>query len=509
MSHAVSFLARFDGMNRALVAAGFPPTSPWWREQIGRFFGGRRRRWVIRAGRRAGKSSTLARLAVAWALWGAWSVPPGDIAVVPFVSVDRDEAAARLRTIAAILRVLGVTFDERGDELELAGARPVLFRVATCSSKGTVGFTSIACFGDEVARWEARDTAANPAAEVIASLGPTLATQPHGFMVLSSSPWSTDDWHAQQFDKGDTEHQLVSFAPTWVANPSPETTEEATRALEPDERIWQREYAAEPGETVSLALDAVDLAACFGRSARGERTRGFLAIDASSLRGDAFAWVAGRETDEGELDVCEADGIEGKELRQVSMADVVARVAARANAWGTTTIYGDQREEAGLKSLFAEHQIHLEIIPWTESSKDGAFQALRRLMREQRLCLPEHVKLRRELSSVKARLMPSGKTHYATNGLDYASALVTIAHRVAANRMCDGGDDGSGVLFSISSGCFHNGRARVRTFGSKRRVFEDPAERLRRFLNDERNVGVDHGPFDDTVVVSRRGGRSF
>jgi hypothetical protein len=130
MSSRVSFLARYDAMDRALVAAGFPPTSPWWREQLARFLGSSRRRWILRVGRRGGKSSTLCRVAVAVALWGGWSVPPGDLAVIPFVSVDRDEAGARLRTIADILLALGVAFDERGDEIELRGRR-LVFRVVT------------------------------------------------------------------------------------------------------------------------------------------------------------------------------------------------------------------------------------------------------------------------------------------------------------------------------------------------------------------------------------------
>lgn len=450
----------YQNLDAELVAAGAgltpptPPTSPWWLEQLRRFFGARRRRWVVRVGRRGGKSSTLCRLAVMVALFGTWSVPAGDVAVIAIVSVKTDEALARLRTIKWILRTLGLNFDERGSELELRGERPVLFKVFPCNID-SVGFTSVLVIGDEVARWESRDSGANPAREVVGSLGPTMATQPAAFMVLSSSPWSTDDFHAECFDAGDTEHQVVSHAPTWVANPT--ITEAETRELEPDDRVWQREYAAEPGETVSLALDQADLARCFGRQAQGEPGKGFLAIDASSLRGDAFAWLAGRETSAGELDVLEADGFEGKELRRVSMADVVAKIAARASAWGVTTILGDQREEAGLKSLFAEHDLHLEIVDWSISSKDSAFQALRRLMREERLCLTEHRTLRRELSAVKARLLPSGKTQYATNGLDYASCLVTLAHRVADGRMCRSGDDDSALLVTVSRRQFRHG----------------------------------------------------
>ncbi len=141
-----AFLARYDALDAALVARGFPATSPWWRAQIERFVRSGCRRWVIRAGRRAGKSSTLCRLAVAWALWGSWHVPPGDTAIVPFVSVDRGEAAARLKTIAEILNTVGVSAEARNDEIELVSRR-LVFRVVTCSIRGTVGFTSIASYG--------------------------------------------------------------------------------------------------------------------------------------------------------------------------------------------------------------------------------------------------------------------------------------------------------------------------------------------------------------------------
>ncbi len=63
-----------------------------------------------------------------WALWGTWHVPAGDVAVVPFISVSKDEAPGRLRTIGAILKALGIACVERGDELEITGARPCCSR---------------------------------------------------------------------------------------------------------------------------------------------------------------------------------------------------------------------------------------------------------------------------------------------------------------------------------------------------------------------------------------------
>lgn len=440
-----AFLRRFWQMEAQLQAHGFHALTAWWRREGARFLkalGGNRRgrraihRWVIRAGRRAGKSSFLCRLVVAWALFGPWRVPAGDVAVVAFVSVSKDEAAARLRTIGAILRALGVPFEERDGEIELKGERPALFKVFACTVKAVVGFTSIAIIGDEVARWESRDTAANPAAEVFGSLSPTRASQEHGFEVLCSSPWSTDDHHAQQFDKGDTDDQLTSFAPTWIANPS--ISEERTRELEPDHRVWSREYAAEPGLTVSAALDASDVLACFGRALPAELRGGFVAIDPSSLRGDEFTYAAGRFTPEGGFAALEVGGWGAKDQHHVSLASIVDTIAERAAHWGTRTVFSDQREAAALEELFAQRNVRLQIFTWSEPSKDDAVMLLRRMMRERRVWLCEHATMRTELVQMKARLLPSGRTHYQTNGLDFASTLITLAHAFVAGEVRTG-----------------------------------------------------------------------
>lgn len=255
------FLEQLWKLEGELVAEGFHELSPWWREQISRFVRSGCRRWVLRVGRRGGKSSALARLAVATWLFGAWDVPRGDVAVIPFVSVSKDEASARLRTVGEILRVLDIKFEERGEELEVKEPRPLIFRAIACTARAAVGFTSVLIVADEQALWESREGTANPAAEVMGHLAPTAATQKHAWIVESSAPHGMDDHHAQAFERGDTEHQRVSFAPTWIANPT--LSEADTRALEPDERLWSMRYAAIPGATVSAAFDVEDVNAAF------------------------------------------------------------------------------------------------------------------------------------------------------------------------------------------------------------------------------------------------------
>jgi hypothetical protein len=155
--------------------------------------------------------------------------------------------------------------------------------------------------------------------------------------------------------------------------------------------------------------------------------RGFVAIDASSLRGDAFTYIGGR-IENRVVRVEHVSGWEGDQLRTVSLHTMVAEISKCARQFSTRTVFGDQREEAALGALFREQKITLKSYAWSEPSKDAAVMWLRRLMRERKLLLPDHARLRREMLNLKARLMPSGRTRYESNGLDYVSALITLAH---------------------------------------------------------------------------------
>ena len=428
------FLRRFDAMDERLVQKGFHRTSIWWRREFERFLRSGRRRWVIRAGRRAGKSSFLCRLAVAWALWGPWSVPGGDVADIPFVSVDRDEAASRIRTIRDIVKALDLAAEIRTEEIELAD-RACIFRVETCSVT-SVGFTAIMVVGDEMARWLSKD--ANPAAEVMGSIRPTMATQELAFEVCSSSPWGEDDYHCQLFDLGEDGHQLVSFAATWTANPS--ISEARTHELEPDEKVWSREYAAIPGGVVTQALNRDDIKTAHGRPPLGKPGIPFLAIDASKLRHDSFAWLSGVCSDAG-VDVLQVGAFEGKDFAsfkaggKLPTEHVVEQIAGTARALGVQTIFGDDYEDSGLRPLFRQQGIELITWHWSVPSKERAFSLLRRLLKDGRFTMVKHQKLFEQMTQCRANLLPGGATSYATNGLDHLSCVVALMHAINDDRI--------------------------------------------------------------------------
>ena len=171
--------ARLLELDERLVARGWPALSPWWKEQLRRLYASGKRRLVIRAGRRGGKSSTLCRVAVCEALYGQHDIPPGDVGVFAFFSVSMREARERLRTISEILEALDVPFERSGDSVRIAG-RAVCIRVYPASVRTAVGFTCIGAAFDELARWRDEATGANPATEVLRSVRPAMATQRQG-----------------------------------------------------------------------------------------------------------------------------------------------------------------------------------------------------------------------------------------------------------------------------------------------------------------------------------------
>jgi hypothetical protein len=235
--------ARLLELDEALTAKGFPGMSDWWKDVLARFYSSKRRWLVLRVGRRGGKSSTLCRMAVVEVLYGDYPIPPGDVGYWAFISTSREEASARLVTIKAILDAIRVKYRPVENGVIVEG-RNVGFKTYVATIAGVSGFTAIGFTADELAKWKDKDTGANPANEVLKSLKPAMATVPNSRGILSSSPFSTLDAHAEAFDAGDSENQMCAHAPTWVANPT--ITEAMTRELEEDESTRLREYGAVP-----------------------------------------------------------------------------------------------------------------------------------------------------------------------------------------------------------------------------------------------------------------------
>ena len=389
-----------------LVAAGFPPLSPWWRGALERCYATSKRRMVLRVGRRGGKSSSLCRVAVAEVLYGPHSVPPGDLGVFAFVSTKKSEAAERLNTIAQILDALSIGYDRAGDTIRPHGLNRA-WRVYAANYRTAVGMTLIGLVADEVARWRDDDTGANPATEVLRSMRPAMATQRHAREFLSSSPFAQLDAHYEAFAAGETAEQSVAAAPSWIANPT--ITEARCRELEPDEPTFRREYGAEPmPNSEATFFDGRELDAAVARHLAGEdgtQPGDVLTAGADlAFRSDssALAVVRRRGSVLRPLELVELRPGETA-LRPSDTIEAFAHALARH---GVPTVMADEHyaqslvehlEAFGLRRIPAPHDV------------PATYVHARTLLHQGALELPDHRQLLRDLREVTATPTAAGR----------------------------------------------------------------------------------------------------
>ena len=425
-SRADRMLRRYDELDAQLVARGFPATSPWWREQLERFYRSTAYRFVARVGRRGGKSSTMSRWAVVEALYGEHDIPPGDVGTVAIISTRKGEARMRLRTIKVILDALGVEYAPSDDGgIELVG-RNVVVKVYAASVAGVSGFTGIFVLCDEVAKWLDNDTGANPANEVLASVGPTIATQRDAVLALVSSPFGTWDAHFDAVEAGNTSAQVVAYAPSWEANPT--LTEARTRELEPDERKWLREYKAIPSaEVESSMLSEATLQRTVPQIWRPVPGHTYVATTDPATRGNAWTLVVTTRTETGAYRVVLAKEWRGSASAPLDPDDVAAEQAAMVQPFGIEIIYGDQWSADTLRKSYARAGIGYADEPWTTSNKAEAYRNLRTIANNGELELVPDEDVRTDLLSVCRVLTRNGESIQLAerNGrhADYAPAI--------------------------------------------------------------------------------------
>lgn len=463
-------------LDNVWARAGIPKLSRWWLDNLTAFYGSPCKQLVLRVGRRGGKSSTLAKIAVAEAILGSHKIPPHDVGVVAFVSVNRYESAERLRTIAVLLKALNVPFKQSSDSIELEG-KNVAFRTFAATVGSVSGFTCICAIGDELAKWSNAEDGSNPAKEVIASLRPTMATMPNARLFLSSSPWSTTDEHHSAFESSDGVYSLAFHATSWEANPT--LDEQSCWELSGrDQRTFDREFRALPvGSTGNaFAIEAFDRCLVESASECAPMSTPVLVVDASAGRGDAFtfclatwskvtpkgrpelwyhvvrlndgtttlvpsneiegqdptivhAYASPIRDEQGDflanpaykgtatrLLVHDIDGFAGKDLHRIlGFDEVVARIAERTKRYGVTIAIGDQLAQYALESEFRRHGIKYIPQTWGSTSKQDAVVRLRQLLREQILAIEKSEgsdRLRKELQGFEEKVNASGSITY-------------------------------------------------------------------------------------------------
>lgn len=398
-----------------LVSHGFPPITPWWRATLERFYASGKRRLVARVGRKGTKSATMCRVAVCEALRGAHVLRPGDIGLAAFLSENSKEAKARLFTVQAILRALGAGFEPVDGELGLTG-KEIRFGVRAARVGAVSGPTVICLVADEAAKWRDDDTGANPATEVLRSVRPAMATQVNAHEFMLSSPWSTLDAHHDAFEEGDTDEQMVAYAPTWVANPT--ISEARTHELEKDLPTWEREYKAIPmGSSEVHFFDhrMVDEAASSGlvlplvpKAGAVVTAGGDLAFvrDCAAL---AFVHRYGAwESDESRYIVAELYDRKPEAGAPLVPGDVIGDFAGKLAANHVEKLMADGHYRMSAVEHLEKHGMHFLSAPEGQGGKAETYTRARILLHGRRLEISAHAGLVRQFKEVTSKPTPGG-----------------------------------------------------------------------------------------------------
>jgi hypothetical protein len=221
------------------------PMSSFWRKMVSRSYYFNKPQLVARVGRRGGKSSTLCRIAVGEAAFGDHPDSASERGYFAIISAELKQAQERILTCSRILDVLGIENKTIKDMIDLKGMNRGI-RVFTATVQGVVSFRCIGAICDEVAHWKDKDAGRNPATEVFANLRPTMFGNPNAKLWMISAPYSVFDEHYAAYEKGTDLDQTCFYAPTWVANDSPEYAEAKTHRMERDPIMWRCQYAAIP-----------------------------------------------------------------------------------------------------------------------------------------------------------------------------------------------------------------------------------------------------------------------
>jgi hypothetical protein len=272
-------------LDELLAAGGHHRMHPKWAETWQAFYARPFRQLVARVGRGGAKSFNACKFALNETLFGDFQVPPGERHIFVFVSVRETEALERLRLIESFLRTLNEPFERRGETIELTRL-PRSIRVLAANIGATSGPRAIGGAADEVAKMRNNDGVHN-AKDVIANIRAMSVLQPKARFALISSAFGMVDHHFELCGLGTTAQQLFVEGPTWQWN---NVTEADTRSLEPDDRIWRREYLAVPSSSAESVFDYADIEACFAPfdASKYHHHQSFMVLDPSSLRGDAF-----------------------------------------------------------------------------------------------------------------------------------------------------------------------------------------------------------------------------
>ena len=332
----------------------------------------RARETFIICGRRAGKTSIFAVIAVYLAAFEDWSqyLAHGERGHILLLATDQAQARQSLTFIRAILNaspyLKSLVEHENNDAIDLING--IRIQVKTASFRSTRGYTVVAALLDEAA-FLPSGSSANPDTEILNALRPAMLTIPGAMLICVSSPYEKRgalyDIFCRHYGREDA-RTLVWKAPTLTMNPSANKSE-IDAAYVDDPMRARSEYGAEfrpDGAKAFIAKEAVD--ACI-------ETGCYERPPSSLFTYWAFVDPSGGRHDPMTLAIChlESDTVVIDCLREYvpnfSPDAAIADFAQVVRSYSTHEVVGDRYSGNFAVDRFADYGIRYEASSRTKS----------------------------------------------------------------------------------------------------------------------------------------------
>ena len=364
--------------------------------------------WLI-CGRRAGKSFTLALIAVFLAAFHDYRqyLTPGERGTVIVIAADRRQARTILRYVRALLT--RVPMLKRMIERETAESfdltNSVSIEIGTASFRSARGYTIVAALCDELAFWHTDDSA-NPDYEILDALRPGMATIPGAMLLCASSPYAKrgalHDAHRRYYGKPGP--ILVWKAATRTMNPSvPQRLIDA--ALERDPAAASAEYLAEfrndiagfvPREVVQSCVDVGEIERPYK-----DGTRYIAFVDPSGGTSDSMTLaIAHRDKEKIIVDV----------VREIPAPfdpeNATAEFAKTLKAYGVFRVTGDRYAGEWPREQFRKRGITYDT---SELPKSGLYVDLLPRLNSRTIRLVDNTRMVNQIANLERRTSRGGK----------------------------------------------------------------------------------------------------
>lgn len=392
---------------------------------------------VLTCGRRAGKSYTLALIAVWLACFHSYKkyLSEGELGVVMVLAADKAQAKVILGYVRGFVKKIRMLarMVRKDTQFGLELSNSVAIEITASNFKTVRGRTVVAALCDEVCFWSS-EYSSSPDTETVAAIRPAMSMIPNSMLLIASSPYAKRGVLFEQWKKyhGKNDKRVLSWhAPTERMNPRVDPAVIA-QAYEDDAVAASAEYGAIWRTDIEsfVSRDAVE--ACMS----AEHERGY----SSSNRYFGFVDPSGGAHDSMTMAIAHVEkGITVLDvLREkrppFSPEGVVEDFSAIFKLYGIRKVLGDKYAGEWPREQFKKHGI---VYDPSAKPKSQLYTDFLPLLNSRKVDLLANDRLLNQLASLERRTARSGKdsVDHPPNGMDdVANAVAGVVTSCGVRR---------------------------------------------------------------------------